>query len=127
MRGTKQKLKQREYRHKKLLEENKIKEAERLRKIIDKNSITKPNLTHINPELDSRFIQIDLENNTCFDGWITISSIGNREKIQIPFKKHKHFNKMLTKGKLKKGIRLNKNSVDLMFDIEKKRTKIKKL
>lgn len=127
VRGTKQKNKQRLHVYKKLLKEGDTKNAEKLKKVIDKNPIGKPILDHVNPELDSRFIKIDTENETSFDGWITIASIGNKEKIKIPFKSHKHLNEMIQKGKMKSGIRLNKNYICLMFEVEKKENKKKEV
>jgi IS605 OrfB family transposase len=65
-----------------------------------------------------------MENDTSFDGWVTLTSLGNKIKINIPFKKHKHFNKLLQKGKIKSGIRISKTMITFMFDIEvKPRTK----
>ena len=62
---------------------------------------SKPNINEVEPVLDSRFVNIDLNNETTFDGWITLSSLGNKLKIQIPFNKHKHFNKLNQIGKIK--------------------------
>ena len=53
-----------------------------------------------------------------FDGWITLGSLGNKLKFEIPFKKHKHFNKMIKRGSLKQCVRLSKNNIVLMFDIK---------
>jgi transposase len=117
VRGTKKKLKQRTFIYEKLLQENYIYNARRLKKVIDKEGISKPNIENIQPELDSRFIELDLENDTSFDGWINLASLGNKLKIKIPFKKTKHFNEMLIKGKIKSGIRISKKLLTFMFDI----------
>jgi len=82
------------------------------------NLVSKPNLKDVNPELDSRFIKIDLENDTSFDGWLTIKQIGNKQKLILPFKKTYHFNEMLSKGNIKGGVRINKKDVTFMFEIE---------
>lgn len=117
VRGTKQKQKQRLFIIEKLNKTGYYKKARALKRIYDTTIITKPKIDNIQPELDSRFIKIDLENTTSFDGWITITSIGNRIKLVIPVKKTKHFNKMLNLGKLKSGIRLSKHNITFMFDI----------
>jgi len=117
VRGTKKKLKQRTFIYEKLLQENYIYNARRLKKVIDKEGISKPNIENIQPELDSRFIELDLENDTSFDGWINLTSLGNKLKICLPFKKTKHFNEMLIKGKIKSGIRISKKLLTFMFDI----------
>ena len=123
VRGTKKKNKQRKYRYEKLLEENKIEQANKLKKIIEKYKESKPNINKIYPELDSRFITFDLNNKTSFDGWVTINSIGNKQKIIIPFKRTKHFNKLYKKGDLKKGIRLFKHQIEFNFELPDKHKK----
>ncbi len=118
VRGTKQKQKQRLYIIKKLQKERKLKDCSKLQKIYDTVQTTKPNINLIEPELDGRFVKINLENKTSFDGWITLQSLGNNLKLKIPFKKHKHFNKMLLKGKIKKGIRISKRMITFLFDLK---------
>jgi IS605 OrfB family transposase len=119
VRGTRKKQEKRLFMINRLIKENKLKRARKLQKIYDEIKISKPKIDQVNPELDSRFIKIDLDNKTSFDGWITIGSIGNKIKLILPFKKHEHFNKLLNKGKLKSGIRISKKSITFMFDIEK--------
>lgn len=94
-----------------------FKKARKLQRIYDKIKISKPNINCVCPELDKRFVKIDLDNSTSFDGWLTLSSLGNKLKIVIPFKKTKHFNKMLSVGIIKKGVRLSKEDITLMFDL----------
>lgn len=117
VRGTKKKQKQRLWKIEDFKKKGMFKKARKLQRFYDKVNMSKPSLENVNPELDSRFIKIDLENETSFDGWITLSSIGNKLKVQMPFKKTKHFNKMLNNGDLKKGIRLSKDSITFMFDL----------
>jgi IS605 OrfB family transposase len=88
-----------------------------LQAIYDKNHGTKPDISRIEPELDSRFVKLDIANNTSFDGYLTLGSIGNKKKLVFPFKKSKHFNKMLSLGTIKTGVRLSNNSFTFMFDI----------
>lgn len=118
VRGTRQKQKQRLFMIKKLIMEGKVSDTGKLQRIYDGAKISKPNVNNVEPELDSRFVKIDMESSTSFNGWITLSSLGNKLKLIIPFKKHKHFNKMLEKGVLKSGVRLSKNMITFMFDIE---------
>jgi len=114
VRGTKKKQKQRIFIYNKLLESNHIKQAKRLKKVIDKAQVSKPSVDQMNPELDSRFIKFDFDNDTSFDGWITFTCLGNKIKIEIPVKKTKHFNSL--NGTLKLGVRLNKKNITFMFD-----------
>ena len=83
------------WRLKKLEEEGKFKYARKLKEKLNKTRISKPIVKNLECELDERFVRIDFENSTSFDGWITISSIGSRQKIVVPVKKTKHFNALL--------------------------------
>ena len=125
VRGTQVKQKRRLYVINKLKNEKLYVKARKLQRIYDETSVTKPNIDQVCPELDSRFIKINLENDTSFDGWINFGSIGNKIKLHIPFKKTKHFNKMMSKGEIKTGIRLSKKQITFMFelpDVEKRET-----
>ncbi len=117
VRGTQKKQKDRLWRINDLKNKGKIQQAKRLRKIYDETNISKPLPKKVCPELDSRFIKIDLDNPTSFDGWITITSIGDKKKFILPFKRHKQFNSLNKKGELKKGIRLSDKDITFMFDL----------
>ena len=101
----------------KLIADGKFKRARKLKTIYEETSVSKPVIGNVCPELDSRFVRTDLDNATTFDGWTTLNCLGHKLKIQIPFKKHVHFNKMLAVGSLKTGVRLRDNSLTFMFDI----------
>lgn len=118
VRGSRKKQEKRLFMINKLKESGQFKKARKLQKIYNSINVSKPNINNINPELDARFVKININNQTSFDGWITLSSLGNKLKIQLPFKKHKHFNKMLSKGKIKDGIRLSNKEVTFMFEID---------
>ena len=118
VRGTKQKQKQRLFIINKLNKEGKFKQSRRLQQIYDETKQSKPNIGNVECELDSRFVEINLDNPTTFDGWITLTCLGNKLKLEIPFQKHKHFNKMLAMGKIKTGIRMSNKNMTFMFDIE---------
>jgi IS605 OrfB family transposase len=117
VRGAKQKQKQRWYVYHKLLHDNLLHQARRLKKVIDKTIITKADLKVTEPELDSRFVKVNLENKTSFDGWITFTCLGNKLKVFVPFKKSQHFNEMLKLGKIKTGVRLSNKFLTFTFDI----------
>ena len=67
-------------------------------------------------ELDSRFVKIELDKVNSFDGWLVINSIGKRIRLEIPFRRTRHFNLLIDNGKLKSGVRLSKSKVTFMFD-----------
>jgi len=118
IKGTKAKQKKRLWMINKLEISGNIEKANKLRKVYDRNTPSKPILDKINLELDSRFVHIDQENKTSFDGYITLRSIGSKIKIELPFKRHRHFNNLLTRGELKKSIRLNEKEITMLFEIE---------
>jgi transposase len=115
--GTRKKQEQRKWQIDKFNKEGMFKKARRLQEIYNKNISEKPNVSNVEPELDSRFTNIDLDNETSFDGWINLSSLGNSIELKLPFKKNKHFNKLLSKGKLKAGIRISPKYATFMFEI----------
>ena len=120
VRGTRRKQEKRLYIINKLLSEGKPRKSKKLQKIYDKIKVSKPKIDNIEPELDKKFVKLDLKNPTIFDGWITLTSLGKKLKLKIPFKKTKHFNKLQEKGELKGGIRLNKSTLTFMFEIPEK-------
>ena len=94
VRGARKKQEKRQFMINKFNELGMYKKARKLQRIYNEKKVSKPDLKEVNPELDSRFIKIDLNNETSFDGWLTISSIGNKQKLILPFKKSWHFNEM---------------------------------
>lgn len=118
VRGTRKKQNQMTWKINDLKSKGEFKKARKLQLYFNEKLVSKPALDNIQPELDSRFCDISLEQNaTSFDGWIKLRSLGNKLKIDIPFKRHKHFNNMLQKGKIKTGIRLGKKNITLMFEL----------
>jgi transposase len=118
VRGTQRKQKKRQFTIDKLKKSGQFKKARKLERIYNNVKVSKPKIKNIQCELDERFVKIEFSDKTSFDGWVTIGSIGNRTKIQIPFKKHSHFNQMLSKGLMKRGIRLSKTEITFIFEIE---------
>lgn len=124
VRGCKKKQEKRLYQINKFISLNQPKKARKLQHIYNKTKISKPNITNIPCELDERFVKINLnKNETSFEGWITLCSLGNKLNFQIPFNKHKHFNKMLENGNIKKGIRISNNSITFMFELPEPKLK----
>ena len=116
VRGTRKKQDKRLFKYNEFVKKGWNKHAKRLKKFIDKANMSKPDLKNVCPELDSRFVKINFENDTTFDGWITLTSLGNKLKIVIPVKKTKHFNSLT--GKLKAGVRLSDKSITFSFESE---------
>ena len=117
VRGTQTKQKKRLWQineFKRLKQDDK---AKVLQDFYNKVNVSKPVIDNLQCELDSRFVKIDIDNSTTFDGWVTLSSLGNKLRLQLPFKKHKHFNKLFILGKLKAGVRVSSDTVTFMFDL----------
>ncbi len=117
VRGTIKKQKDRLFVINRLKVEGKFKKARKLQQIYNKNEISNPIVKRCCPELDSRFVKINLESNNSFDGWITLTNLGFGKKIVFPFKRTEHFNGMFSSGNLKQGIRLSKNLIDFNFEL----------
>lgn len=100
-----------------LKKEGQFKKARKLEAVYNKNVPKKPDIENVEPELDSRFVHIDLDNKTSFDGYLVLSSLGRKLKIKLPFKRTTHFNKLYTIGVIKRGVRLSKKNFTFMFEI----------
>lgn len=89
-----------------------------------KEEKTKPEFNGNSIELDNRMVDIQ-EGKNYFDLWLKFTSIGNKIKLFIPLKRHKHFNKYYGKDgwKLTSSIRLRRDQVDFFF---KKNVTLKK-
>lgn len=117
VRGCKKKQSKRLYQINKFKSLGMHKKARILTQIYNKAKISKPNIQTIQPELDSRFVKLDLNNATSFDGWVSLTCIGEKIKIAVPFKKTKHFNEIALKGKIKHGVRLSVDGLTFMFEL----------
>lgn len=117
IRSTQDKQRKRLWMINKLTEENQLVKARKLQAVYDRIADSKPKIGVVNPELDSRFVKIDLNSNTSFDIWITLASLGQRLHIELPFKRTKHLNKLAASGSIKTGVRLNSKYVTLMFEL----------
>jgi transposase len=117
VRGTQDKHKDRLKRLEVLKKEGRFKQARKQQKVIDKHPISKPQLKSIQPQLDSRFVEIQLENETSFEGWVTITSIGDHKKLILPFDRNHRFNKWLKRGRLLEAIRVSKDSITFNFEV----------
>lgn len=118
VRGTQAKQRKRLYAIQKMIEDNRLEEAKKLQKIYDNTIITKPVVDDLEMELSSQIVsKVDMQNDTQFDGWITLTSIGNKIKLALPFKKTKHLNRLLNRGgTLTSGVRLSKCGATFMVN-----------
>jgi hypothetical protein len=120
VRGCRKKHEKRIYVYNKLKEKNQNKQAKKLAHFIKINPISKPQLNSIQAELDSRFVEIEYNNKTSFDGWVNLGSIGNKLKLKIPIKSHIHLNQLKQQGKQLTGIRMSQHAATFMFELPEK-------
>jgi len=114
VKGAMKKQKKKIFMVEKFKKEGSFKKARKLQKFVDQAIVSKPELNNLCPELDSRFVKIDLNNETSFDGWLTLSSLGNKMKIKIPFKKSKHFNVGVLRRENIRGLRYKQKSSGML-------------
>jgi IS605 OrfB family transposase len=119
VRGTREKQRRRLYRIELLEKEGAFLKARKLRKKYEETSISKPNIAKINPDLDSRFVEIRFDEPNSFDGWVLLRSLGAKLKLDLPFRRTKHLNEMISKGMMKGFVRLSETGMSFTFEIEK--------
>ena len=102
--------------------------SRRLRKAIRAHKPVKPNVSDINPEINSICVDIQ-ESDNSFDYFIQLRSLVNDKKnfkLNIPIKHHRHSRKWST-GDLKNSISLSKNNIDLRWEIKTTKKTIGKI
>ncbi len=58
-----------------------------------------------------------------FDAWLHLTSIGDKIKIDLPIKFHKHYNKLCVKGKRLNSYIITQKEVQFVFEVETKAKK----
>ena len=76
----------------------------------------KPNHSGRKMILSSQVIKIE-EGNNSFDLWLILSSVGNKIKLYIPLKKHRHFN-FFSDFKMANSVVVHRNYVQFSFEKE---------
>jgi hypothetical protein len=122
VRGTRKKQEKRAAIIRRLHAEGKHRAARKLRAIYDAVKMSRPNIKNVNPELDSRFVDLDFHDRTSFDGWLTLSSLGERgagvAPIVLPVRKSRHFNALVAQGgTMTAGVRISPTEISFTFDM----------
>jgi transposase len=118
VRGTRQKQKQTLWKISDFKSKGELKKARRLQHHFDNKQVSKPTLDNVQCDLNENVAMINLNNETSFDGWVNIKTLGRDKNFSIPFKKHKHFNELYFKGHVLKSISLSKKNITFGFEIE---------
>lgn len=126
LKGTITKQKQRLYVLKKLKENGEHKRFNKLKRIIDEQSISCPNISNMNPELPVNCFK-DLKLSADGLCWVSLINVKNREskdinipkKINLCFKLHKHFNSLKERSiRMFNSISLTENNIGFAFEFE---------
>jgi len=119
IRSCTQKQKQRKFIISKLMKEKY--DCGKLQQTTDKTKVSIPSFELIQPQLDSRFFDIEESTNE-FNGFIKLRLFKDKT-INIPYKKHQRFLKWEEKGKLLNSLRISKDSISMTFEIPDKEKK----
>ena len=117
VRGTRKKQKDRLWMIKHLEEQGKYRRARRLRRKYDEAKMSKPKVSDIPMRLSHNLVSFDFENETSFDGWVTLTCLGRKMKISLPVRKSAHFNALLKRGALCTSALVADDYIQFSFDI----------
>ena len=119
IRGTVEKQRKRQYIvNKKRAECRSI--SRRLRKAVRKNKPTKPDISKINPEINSLCLDYEENSNSSFNGWLNLHSYTNVERNQtilLPIKEHRHSKKLALHGTRMNSFILTDSMVDIRWEM----------
>ena len=120
IRGTIEKQKRRQYIvNKKRSQSKSI--TKKLRKAVRKNKPTKPDVSRINPEINSVCLDYQDNNNSVYDGWLKLFSYTNTERsksVLFPIKDHRHSKKLAMNGTRMNSFILTDKAVDIRWEVK---------
>lgn len=68
--------------------------------------------------ISSTIARLDISKDSTFDCWLHLSSIGDGIILDLPIKRHKHFNALATAGRRQESYIITRESVQFCFEIE---------
>ena len=69
--------------------------------------------------LSSTIARLDKSNTSRdFDAWLILTSLGNKIRLDLPIKFHRHFNRLFARGKRQESYVLTEREVQFAFEIE---------
>lgn len=68
--------------------------------------------------VSSTIARLDASKDSTFDCWLHLASIGNGIILDLPIKRHKHFNDLATRGRRQESYVITRESVQFCFEIE---------
>lgn len=118
IRGTIEKQRKRQYvANQKRAQRKKV--PRKLRKALRHFKPVKPDISQLNPELNSVCFEFK-EDSRHFNGWLKFHSFTNQERsktIKLPISYHRHSNKLKKNGSLMNSFLLTEHYVDLRWEI----------
>ena len=121
VRGTIEKQRKRQFvANDKRAQKKKI--NKQFRKALRKNKPTKPDVSHILPEINSICLDYQ-EDDRHFSGWLRLSSFTNRQRaksLNLPVRHHRHSKRLQKRGELMNSFLLSENQVDVRWKIPKR-------
>lgn len=79
--------------------------------------LVKPCAALAKPELNSICASVEWTDGPCFDGWLSLHSLGKEfGRIEIPLKRNRHLNKLMAGDRLP-SVLLAKDGVDIRFEM----------
>ena len=117
VRSTIRRLGKMEYKQQELRSRGNYRQARKQQKKLDHLKNNGPTIKNVIAELDERFCEINLSSDNSFEIWLTLTSLGNKMKLVLPFKRNEHFNQMMKLGKINKGVRISAKDVTFIFEL----------
>ena len=97
-----------------------------LRKALRKNKPVKPDVSRINPELNSVCLEYQ-EDDRCFNGWLKLFSFTTETRnksIYLPIQHHRHSNRLRkNNSRIMSSFLLTEKSVDIRWELNPERNK----
>jgi putative transposase len=93
----------------------------KLEKIKNKHSMIQPHKPKHKRKrmfVSSAIVELQDSKNSKFDSWLHLHSIGNKIRLDLPIKFHKHFNELKLRGKRLNSYIITKDYVQFCFEIE---------
>ncbi len=117
VRGTRGKIDKLKFVERKLKSEGK--NFQKLSRKIEKTRMSKPDVGKCRPMLDSRFVDVEMNvDDTSFNIWVKISSIGRKMKIEFPARMTRHIDSLIASGgTLRPSVSLSKKDITFSFEL----------
>ena len=117
VRGTRRKIDKLKFVERRLKSEGK--NFQKLSRKISSMQLSKPDVGKCRPMLDSRFVDVEMDvDDTSFNIWVRLSSIGGKMRLELPAKMTKHIDSLIADGgELRPSISFSKKDITFSFEL----------